>query len=524
MDENIYGQTPNSAENPPPIPYRDMDAPLAAATDEVNSDKAQENAMRAEFAPEQDGENVTAQKHEDILSGVQSGNMSQGGNTESVYPNSGGAAPFTGNTLNPAPLPQHPAGSVPPYAPPPYGTMPPSPPRPKKRYKGLTVLAVLLAITIALTGLFLAIDWLTKDTPPTRDDTQMTIHETPLQVVPPAEAGQILTGTQIVEKLQPSVVGIVLFSSRSSNSVGSATGIIMGEDKEGKHTYVITAAHVIDIPGNSVKVQFEDGTQVDAEIVGYDKRTDLGVLRIKKTGLAAAEFGNSDVVRRGETIWVMGNPAGMDFFGSVTTGVVSNVGREMRSENEMSLIQIDAAVNPGNSGGPLINNYGQVIGIISLKLVSSEIEGMGFVVPSTPAKEIINKIIAHGMVPDRARLGIEYMEASQSSEYSRVLQMMDLPAGSLIIRGIDPASELINTEAQVNDLIVAVNGKKLDKPDLLLEIIQSGKPGDELKLDLVRVYRDFTKEEFTVRAKLIPDSAGSPSENEPQTKEILPPF
>ncbi|MDR0883087.1 MAG: trypsin-like peptidase domain-containing protein [Oscillospiraceae bacterium] len=299
----------------------------------------------------------------------------------------------------------------------------------------------------------------------------------------------------------------------------------MGEDSTGKYTYVITCAHVIsDGGGLTVKVQFENGSQEKAEIVGYDTRTDLGVIRIKKTGLQAAEFGNSDAIRAGEQIWAIGNPAGMEFYGSITTGIVSAIGRDLKSENETPLIQHDAAINPGNSGGPLVNKYGQVIGIVSMKLVSGDIEGMGFAIPSTPAKLIIDELIKNGKISGRARLGIYYSEASQSAKYSMVIQLKKLPSGSLIIEDIDPSTPLAKTKAQKYDMIVAVNGKKLDKPDVLLDVIQKGKPGQSITLDLVRVFSDYSIEEFSVKTTLVEDTGETGYPEESTEPEILLPF
>ncbi|MDR1805800.1 MAG: trypsin-like peptidase domain-containing protein [Clostridium sp.] len=444
----------------------------------------------------------------------------------------------------PAPPIAPPVQQYPAYAPPyqqPYPAYVPSAPvppvaaapskekKPKKPYTGLKVLCVLLAIVLVATSVVAAFGWLRdrgdNDGVVEGDDTTLTIQDTPKEEVTVPESGTILTGEQVAEKLKPSVVGIVLFSSRSTTSVGSASGIIMGEDSSKTYTYVVTCAHVIsDASGYTIKVQLEDGTQVDASIVGYDTRTDLGVIKIKKTGLTAAEFGNSDVLKAGESVWAIGNPAGMDFYGSVTAGIVSSIGRDLKSENEMKLIQHDAAINPGNSGGPLVNKYGQVVGIVSLKIVSDDIEGMGFAIPSTPAKTIIDQLIKNGRVPDRAKLGISYIEASQSYEYSRIVQQNKLPSGSLIIMEINKDGALAGTKAQKYDMITAVNGKDMDTADVLIEIIQSSKPGDTLTLSLVRVHSDYTIEELTVKAKLIEDMGSSATEETTTEPDILSPF
>ncbi|MDR3344311.1 MAG: trypsin-like peptidase domain-containing protein [Oscillospiraceae bacterium] len=523
MDEYFNGQTPETPGDgtPPPIPFRGHEEPAHAPADELPS--ADADSADGEFS-QAAAPGTPAESHlrPGIIPAAPLGSYAPFGviqnPPQSAYPAYAPAQPqYQGGY--PAFAPGAPGIAV---------AQAPNAPAAKKKHPGLVVLAVLVSLVIVVTAGLLAIGALgggDSGGPLEGDNTTLKIQSTPDEKVPVPPVGTVLTSEQVADKLQPSVVGIVLFSSRSSTSVGSASGVIMGEDSTKKYTYIITCAHVInDTGGLTIKVQFEDGSQVNAEIVGYDTRTDLGVIRIKKTGLTAAEFGNSDVLKAGEPVWAIGNPAGMDFYGSVTTGIVSNIGRDMKSENEMKLIQHDAAINPGNSGGPLVNKYGQVVGIISLKLVSDDIEGMGFAIPSTPAKVIIDKLITNGRVPGRARLGISYVEASQSYQYSPILQLKKLPAGSLIIMEISKDGALAGTDAQVNDLIVSVNGKKLDKSDVLLEVIQKSKPGDTLTLSLVRVFSDYTTQELTVKATLIEDTGETASSSESETPDVLPPF
>ncbi|MDR1408951.1 MAG: trypsin-like peptidase domain-containing protein [Oscillospiraceae bacterium] len=533
MDEHFNRQIPETPGDgtPPPIPFGSHDKPTNPPVDELPPTEADAPLPGSPFEsfPPIDEVNPSVDTH------LQPGTLSP-----SPLPSS--APALGGATYVPFGAPQ-PDLIQPPYAasgaPPQYqggypafapGTpnqAPAASPTTKKKHPGLVVLAVLVFIVIVVTGTIFISDLIDKSNtggPLYGDNTTLNLQSTPNADVEIPKSGTVLTSEQLVAKLQPSVVGIVLFSSRQATSVGSASGIIMGEDSTKKYTYIITCAHVInDTSGLTVKVQFEDGSQINADIVGYDTRTDLGVIRIKKTGLKAAEFGNSETLKAGEPVWAIGNPAGMDFYGSATTGIVSSIGRDMKSENEMKLIQHDAAINPGNSGGPLVNKYGQVIGIVSLKIVSDDIEGMGFAIPTTPAKEIIDKIIKNGYVPNRARLGISFIEASQSYKYSPILQMKKLPVGSLIIMAIDKNGALADTDARVNDLIVAVNGKKLDKSDILLEVIQKSKPGDTLMLSLVRVFSDYSTQEFTVKAKLIEDKGDSNTVT-PEDPDVLLPF
>ncbi len=346
-------------------------------------------------------------------------------------------------------------------------------------------------------------------------DASLTINKTPdTQHI---AQGGVLTATQIYEKLQPSNVGIVVYSQYSSAASGEGSGIIMGEDSTGQYTYIITCAHVISGNGLEAVVQLHDGTQYDAQIVGYDVRTDIGVLKIKATGLTAAEFGDSTKLKVGESVYALGNPGGMEFFGSFTHGMVSAISRPVSSEigYSMECLQHSAAISPGNSGGALINSYGQVIGINSLKITDIDYELMGFAIPISSAKEIIDDLIAHGRVPNRPKLGISYYSNSSSQQYNMIVQIKGLPAGSLIIADINADSDLANTEAQAGDLIIAVNGKDLTTADILLEVIDNGKVGDTLTLTLCRVSSNYQLTEFKVKVKLVEDTGTvSPTKEE----------
>lgn len=335
----------------------------------------------------------------------------------------------------------------------------------------------------------------------------------------PAEVEGALTTAQIAKKVKPSIVGIVVYTNNSSSTAGEGTGVIMGEDSTGTSTYIVTCAHVINEAGIRVKVQTENGTTYDAEIVGFDSRTDLGVVKIKAKGLPAAEFGNSDILNVGDSVFAIGNPGGVEFFGSFTGGYVSAIDRPVSSDigYTMKCIQHDAAINPGNSGGALVNVYGQVIGINSQKIAATDYEGMGFAIPTTSAKNIIDSLIAYGYVPNRPKLGISYYPVSASAQYSMIAQIQGLPAGTLIIDKIDEESSLASTEARQYDMIVAVNGKDLTTADVLLELIDKGKVGDTFTLTLCRVNSNYTLSKFDVTAKLVEDKGGSQVEvTEPQ--------
>ncbi len=397
--------------------------------------------------------------------------------------------------------------------------------KPKKQRKGLKAFAACLAIVVVFAlGFGIAsvakggndnggmIGGTTKADifEQNNNSPELNINESPVSPTAVQVEGA-LTTAQIAEKVKPSIVGVVVYTQNSNSSAGEGTGIVMSYDEASGYTYIITCAHVISDSGIKVRIQTEDGTTYDADIVGFDTRTDLGVVRIKAKGLAAAEFGDSNSLKVGDSVYAIGNPGGVEFFGSFTGGFVSAIDRPVNSEigYTMKCIQHDAAINPGNSGGALVNVYGQVIGINSQKIAASDYEGMGFAIPITSAKEIIDDLIKYNYVPNRPQLGITYYPVSASQQYSMIAQIKGLPAGTLIINKINADSSLANTNVKQYDMITAVNGKPLTTADVLLEKIDNGKVGDKMTLSICRVNGDYSIEEFDVEITLVEDKGGS---------------
>lgn len=268
----------------------------------------------------------------------------------------------------------------------------------------------------------------------------------------------------------------------------TGTGIFISEDG-----FCITNSHVVaNSKSVTVKVITSDGTEYPAVVVGLDKTTDLAVLKVEGKGFTAAEFGSSDELNIGEWVIAIGNPGGTGFSGSLTRGVISGLDRKVGSysANGMSYLQTDAAINPGNSGGPLVNMHGQVIGINSSKIVADYYEGMGFAIPSSKAKDIIDQLLTKGYVQGRVRLGI----TGQNVLYGQ-------PQGVTII-AIDEYSSFAGTEAQVGDVITAVNDVKITGlTDLANEFLKYA-PGDSVKVSL---YRAATQETITIDVVLLED-------------------
>lgn len=392
----------------------------------------------------------------------------------------------------------------------------------KKKKTGLIVLIVILCIALVAAGIGIAIG-LTRDNGSGSGNNSgnpngptLSIEATPDSQSTTNEKGE-LTAEEVAKKVKPSIVGVIVSETTQNNLMGQSqsesgegTGIIMGEDDSGAYTYIITCAHVIS--GNNIKatVQLEDGTTYDADVVGYDGRSDVGVLRIKASGLQAATFGDSAKLAVGQQVFAIGNPLGTEFFGTLTGGFVSAIDRPISSEigYPMKCIQHDAAINPGNSGGALVNMYGQVIGINSSKIAEGY-EGIGFAIPINSAKEIVDKLIANGYVPGRPKLGVTYYAASQQSSYRMIVQLKDLPAGTLVIKSISSDSDLANTDAKAGDMIIAVNGKNLDSSNTLLELIEESKVGDTLTLTLCRIDNNYKTTKFDVKVKLVEDKGSS---------------
>lgn len=409
----------------------------------------------------------------------------------------------------------------------------PNPPEEKKKSnKGfrafvIALIAIVLCVAIVL-GVYPKLSKNSESNNGTKvsDSTKIVLNESPK-----SSSKESLTAQKIADESKKFNVGILLyaasqqFMASSTNTLaGEGSGIIMSEDATGKYTYILTCAHVISAAKSSsydITVQDYENNTYEATIVGFDSKTDIGVLKIKASGLTCAEFGDSSKLQIGQTVYAIGNPGGTEFFGSFTNGIISSIDRPISSESgyEMECIQHTTPINSGNSGGALMNEYGQVIGINSSKIVSTGYEGMAFSVPITGAKPIIDDIIANGYVTNRPKLGIKYAAASQYQQYALIIKLKELPAGSLVIAKIMNDSSLAKTDAEVGDLIVAVNGEKLTTADVLLEKIENGKVGDKLELTLCRINSDYSIKEFKVTVSLVEDTGTASGEDEEQTTQ-----
>ena len=357
------------------------------------------------------------------------------------------------------------------------------------------------------------------------DDTQMNLVESPKKEET-INAEDVKTSGDVYKKVKDSSVGILVYTRNQQSVYSEGTGVVMGLNGDKNAMYIITCAHVIEAKNAQIIVQSADGTQYDAVVVGTDAKTDIGLLRVNTTELQPAEFAVSDELEVGDNVYAIGNPGGTQFFGSFTNGMVSAIGRPIDSPvgYEVACIQHTAAINPGNSGGALVNEYGQVVGINSSKIASTEYEGMGFTVPTSMVKEVVDELIKNGYVSNRPVLGVTFVPATQNQTYSIIVKANKLPAGAIVIDSIMNGSDLLNTDVKEGDMIIAVNGKDLDTYEVLLEVIENGKVGDALTLTICRVDANYNISTFDVTVKLVEDSMTSVQEEEPTDNGFYFPF
>lgn len=303
--------------------------------------------------------------------------------------------------------------------------------------------------------------------------------------------------TQIFSEVDPSIVGIEVYNS--SGITANATGVIYSEDG-----YVVTNDHIYLGAGEAkFKVFTNDNKMYDADFIAGDTRSDLAVLKIKNaTGLKKATFGNSDELAVGESVIAVGRPNGAEMNTTVSEGIISALNRRavITSNYSGKYIQTDTAINPGSSGGALCNLYGQIVGITSAKLVGTSYEGMGFAIPTTTMKSIVESLIANKRVVGRAKLGISYVEINRLTA-----EQKNVPCG-LQIGNIDKNSGLYGKSVKVGDIITHMDGKEITSSETVLNAIEQSKPGDSISLT---VYLVSTKKSVDISVKLLEDEGGS---------------
>ncbi len=292
---------------------------------------------------------------------------------------------------------------------------------------------------------------------------------------------KLLTVVEIARKVGPAVVGINTKVQRqdvfgySSLASGSGSGIILSADG-----YIVTNNHVIE-GAHEISVTLSDGTAYPATLIGADARTDLAVIKIEGDSFPTATLGNSSELQVGELAVAIGNPLGNELAGSVTGGYISALNRSITvDDQEFNLIQTDAAINPGNSGGALVNNYGEVIGINSVKMSASGVEGIGFAIPIDEAKPIIDDLIANGYVKGRPVIGIMGRDVSEQTA-----MYYDIPVGVYVVE-TSPYSAAERAGIKPGDVVVAIDGVKVTTMDELNAEKEKHLVGDTVTITVVR--------------------------------------
>ena len=311
-----------------------------------------------------------------------------------------------------------------------------------------------------------------------------------------SESGQF-TKAQIVEMSAPSVVGIDTISTATTNSYwygygqsydvpGSGSGVILTEDG-----YIATCAHVVE-GAKSVKVTLNDDTAYDATIVGTDKKNDIAIIKIDATGLTPAVVGDSETLTVGSEVIAIGNPLG-ELRGTATAGIISATNRTIEVESQtMTLIQTDAAISPGNSGGGLFDATGKLIGIVNAKVSDSRAEGLGFAIPVNSVLDEISDLLNYGYVTGRPYLGVSTQDVTLRSRsggwyYSSGTRCV-------MVEKVVPGSAAEQAGIQSGDLILKLGDKQVTSGDELSSAIGAYKPGDTAIITLQRNNREMTVE------------------------------
>ena len=313
------------------------------------------------------------------------------------------------------------------------------------------------------------------------------------------------TSVYAANKILPSIVGIQIeynvtsmFSMFGVNQTSTATatgsGIIISDDG-----YILTNNHVVSSSEAEAYYQvseatkitvslFNDDTQYEAKIVGTDEETDLAVIKIEATGLTKAEFADSDSIKVGEFAMAVGSPLGLQ--SSITCGVVSAINREVTDSDgkTYTLIQTDAAINAGNSGGALVNSEGKVIGVNTLKLTGEDVEGMGFAIPINSTTDITSQLIQYSKVR-RPYIGITGMDLdAETAKRNNLVE-------GIYVKDVETFSSAEKAGIKIGDVIIQADGKDVKTMDELNEIKNSHIIGDEMK---IKVNRDGEEKELTI--------------------------
>ncbi len=312
--------------------------------------------------------------------------------------------------------------------------------------------------------------------------SQTVIYETAENVSANTGTSSETAVESVVSKVADSVVEIATESVTTSTYLGkyvtsgAGSGVIVTANG-----YIVTNYHVIE-DAKKITVTTTDGTQYEATLVGTDSDTDLAILKIEATGLTSAVLGNSGNLLTGQSVVVIGNPLG-SLGGSVTTGIISALSREITiSGNTMTLLQTNAAVNPGNSGGGLFDMNGNLVGIVNAKSSGEDVEGIGFAIPIDTAKTVIEDLINQGYVSGRFKLGVSLTDVtSQQQAYQYNVSEL-----GVYVSSVDTNSNASKGGMKSGDRIVSIDGKEVSSASEVMTIIKSHTAGDKVTIIVSR--------------------------------------
>ncbi|MGI2313108.1 S1C family serine protease [Staphylococcus cohnii] len=300
---------------------------------------------------------------------------------------------------------------------------------------------------------------------------------------------------QMITDVSPAIVGVInmqkaqnlddLLKGKSAKSEEAGVGSGVIYQKNNGSAFIVTNNHVID-GASEIKVQLHNSKQVDAKLIGKDALTDIAVLKIDDTkGTKAIDFANSSKVKTGESVFAMGNPLGLEFANSVTSGIISASERTIDTQtsagaNKVNVLQTDAAINPGNSGGALVDLNGNLVGINSMKIANEQVEGIGFAIPSNEVKVTIKELVKNGKI-DRPSIGIGLLNLSEiPDEYKKQLNTDRK-------QGIYVAKVYADSGLKEGDIITKIDDEKVkEDTELRSYLYEHKKPGDNVNLTIER--------------------------------------
>ena len=292
-------------------------------------------------------------------------------------------------------------------------------------------------------------------------------------------------GLSLQDIYEKTINSVVSISSQGPDRSGTGTGVIIS-----RLGYIVTNCHVVE-GAQSVTVRLTDERSFAATIIGSDAVSDLAVLHISAADLTPAEFGDSAVLRVGDSVAAIGDPLGEEFRGTLTNGIVSAINRDVTTGGRtLTLIQTNAALNSGNSGGPLINCYGQVIGINTMKIGTftdeAGVEGLGFAIPSTTVKEIVEQLIEQGYVSGRPALGITGEAVSNFYQY-----YYRMPAG-LYITELEPDCDAAIKGLETGDILISIDENRITDMESLKSALYNYQIGDSVRIIIYRSGRQYS--------------------------------